>query len=65
MTIQKIAAIQRDEVEVIHFARKGTSDCFWFGRGGQVLSYHDAYPMGRPLTLDLYDLAATDWRVIK
>ena len=28
MTIQKIAQMQRDTTSTIHFARKGTSDCY-------------------------------------
>jgi hypothetical protein len=63
MTIQKIAQKQLDIPSTIHFARKGTSDCYWFDLGS-VRAYSDTERSGRRVSLDVNDLAATDWRVI-
>ena len=64
MTIQTIAQKQLDQPTTIHFARRGTSDCYWFS-AGNVMSYSDSDMNGRRVALDLDSLAATDWRVIK
>jgi hypothetical protein len=64
MTIQKIAQMQRDTTSTIHFARKGTSDCYWFDNG-MLNIYRDAPGAGRRVSLDLEGLAATDWQIIK
>ena len=64
MTVQTIAQKQLDQPTVLYFARKGTSNCYWFDFG-VVMSYSDSDMHGRRVALDVYDLAATDWRVIK
>lgn len=63
MTIQLIAQKQLDQPTVLHFARNGTSDCYWFDLGS-VRVYSDTERGGRRVSLDVDDLAATDWRVI-
>lgn len=64
MTIQKIAQKQFDQRDIFHFARKGTSDCYWF-EFGVLRSYSDTDTKGRRIALDLEALAATDWQIIK
>ena len=64
MTIQTIAQKQLDQPTTIYFARKGTSDCYWFNLG-VVMSYSDYDAPARRVSLDLTELAATDWRVIR
>ena len=64
MTIQKIAQKQLDQPSTLYFARKGTSDCYWFNIGS-VRAYSDTERGGRRVSLELDDLAATDWRVIQ
>jgi hypothetical protein len=61
---QTIAQKQLDQPTTLYFARKDTSDCYWFNLGS-VMSYSDSDMNGRPVSLDVDDLAATDWRVIK
>ena len=64
MTIQKIAQMQSDTTSIIHFARRGTSDSYWFD--DEVLNtYRDSPGSGRHVSLDLCALAATDWKIIK
>lgn len=63
MTINKIAQKQLDSPSTIYFARKGTSDCFWFDLGS-LKSYADGERGGRHASLSSADLAAGDWRVI-
>lgn len=64
MTIQAIAAKQFDSPStILYFARKGTSDCYWFNCG-TVRAFSDTVQGGRRVALDRDDLAATDWRVI-
>lgn len=62
MTIQKIAQKQLDTPTTIHFARKGTADCFWFDLG-EVKTYNNAMDVVRRY-LNADDLAASDWRII-
>jgi hypothetical protein len=64
MTIQKIAQKQLDQPTVLHFTRKGTSDCYWFNHGS-VMSYSDSNMDGRRVPFGVDDLAATNWRVIE
>jgi hypothetical protein len=63
MTIQTIAQKQLDQPTTLHFARKGTTDCYWFNLG-VVMSYSNSDMNGRRVSLDVDDLAANDWRVI-
>jgi hypothetical protein len=64
MTIEKIAQKQFDSPStILHFARKGTSDCYWFDCN-TVRAFSDSVQGGRRVALDLNDLAATDWDVI-
>jgi hypothetical protein len=63
MTIQKIAQKQLDTFSNLHFARKGTSDCYWFS-AGTLRTYSDTQKDGRSASLSIDDLAATDWRII-
>lgn len=62
MTIQKIAQKQLGTTSTIHFARKGTSDCFWFDLG-EVKTYTNTMDIVRRY-LNADDLGASDWRVI-
>ena len=64
MTIQKIAQKQFDRRDILHFARKGTSDCYWF-EFGVLRSYSDTDAKGRRMVLDIEALAATDWQIFK
>ena len=65
MTIQQIAQKQLDTPSThVHFARKGTADCYWFDCG-TIRAFSDTELGGRRIALDLNDLAAKDWRIIE
>ena len=64
MTIQTLARKQLDQKLVFHFSRKNTSDCYWFDLG-VLRSYSDTDLSGRRASLDIDDLAASDWRIIR
>lgn len=64
MTIQILAQKQTNQSATIYFARRKTSNCYWFNLGA-VVSYSDSDMNGRRVYLTISDLAATDWYVIK
>lgn len=64
MTIQAIAKKQIETSSIVYFARKGSSDCYWFAFGS-LRSYSDTDQDGCRISLPVGDLAANDWRVIR
>ena len=73
MTLQKIAQMQlADSSTVIHFARKGATECLWFDwetarwfSWGTIRAFSNTVPDGIHIELNLGDFAATDWRIIR